>query len=85
MLKNFLPRAGTGNTRHGMRYAGEKPFSNENNKRLNLQTNLKSFENQCYVEKMVNTHRTGRFGRIVCGKQALYPPLITCPAECKKK
>ncbi len=26
--KSFCPRASTGNTHHGMRYAGEKLFSN---------------------------------------------------------
>lgn len=28
--KSFCPRASTGNTHHGMRYAGEKLFSNAN-------------------------------------------------------
>lgn len=28
--KSFCPRASTGNTHHGMRYVGEKLFSNTN-------------------------------------------------------
>lgn len=36
--KSFCPRASTGNTHHGMRYAGEKLFSNANVQKSGIKT-----------------------------------------------
>ncbi len=42
--KSFCPRASTGNTHHGMRYAGEKFFSN-----ANVTKNIPILENTCIL------------------------------------